>query len=237
MSKLKTEIVEEIRKRSLAGERATHISLALGVDRNTVMAHRRRMGLSGKPILNRAKQRRVLALLGQVNQREIAKMVGASLRAVQDFARAHGHQAIRRGPLTLDETLKLLTAIMNRRASAMQIAKDFQIPYKWSLSLAHSWLNCKRFLPSWRNPLQSYFASTPPPALGDTEVDGLFVRFVSELWHGPLPDSQYDNALVDAMLAVCGEYQNQPPPIIENLRTNLTKALATLRLSQTGSVH
>jgi hypothetical protein len=228
----------EIRARSLSGERATAIAKAMHLSRTTVMGQRQRMGLSGKPILNAAKQRRVLALLARrVNQRVIAKEVGASFRTVRDFARAHGHQAIRRGPLTQEETLKLMTAIMNRRASAAQIAKDFKIPYKWSLSLAHSWLNCRRFLPSWRNPLQSYFASTPPPALGDTEVDGLFVRFVSELWYGPLPASQYDNALIDAMIAVCGEYQNQPALIVENLRTNLSKALSTLRLSQTGSVH
>lgn len=155
---------EKQRIRSLAAEglSATDIAKQMHITRNCAARWKKEFGFPTKRPLP-AKQ--ILKLLGNTDQRKIAKLVGFPYRRVQEFAVGHGFGRTPSRELSLNELVSLIGDIRDRLGSAASLARMYRYSYKKTLVLAHVVLKCEKFLPTWKTPLSSYFSSRPPRSL------------------------------------------------------------------------
>jgi hypothetical protein len=235
-----------------AGLHIGEISYKLGVNRNTVGKWIVKAGLpiSRRPPIPEKKAKQMLALLRKrVERRKIGRMLGISHRAVREFANANGFAQPKKEP-TKEQILATVSAILAREGSGAAIAKKYGVPYKRTLAMAHNLLQCERFLPTWKRPLESYFPSRPPepmkkeaepsPQHGDGEANFIgLVDFITKQMDGAPKDP---DELSKLLLGICLHYV--PKPVLEAFtiieRENVEKyfsvhisqALATLRQSE-----
>lgn len=153
---LSVEEKRQIAKLSAQGRSQTDIARAMHITRPTVELNLKKLGLPTRvPLLH---QEKILALLTKgVERRKIARSLGVSYRKVYAFAREHGFARAKRQPLSSERMAWLCDDVANRRGSAASLAKKYSVPYKLVLQLAHSMLECERFLPIRQPPLSSYF--------------------------------------------------------------------------------
>jgi hypothetical protein len=172
----------------------------------------------------------ILKLLrGRVDQHQIAKITGIPFRKVRDFARSRGFLQPR--VRVSDEQLReIIGDILHRRGSGAAIAKRYRVSYKFVLRLAHFWLQCSRFLPTYNPPLESFFPSVAPPPMKETP--DYFVQFVEkicqEYFAGKLPatdDARFVRAVLEGNLLL----QGQPQPILDSFAAGLVQALDCIR--------
>jgi hypothetical protein len=172
----------------------------------------------------------ILALLRQrVEQHEIGKRTGVPFRTIREFARANGF-AQPRVQVSDEELREIISDITHRRGSGAAIAKRHRVSYKFVLNLAHFWLQCSRFLPSYKTPLESYFPSVAPPSIKETP--DVFVQFVAKIcetyFGGALPKVD-DAKFVAAMIAGNRLLSGQPEPVLASFALGLVQALDCLR--------
>jgi hypothetical protein len=113
---------------------------------------------------------RSLALAGCGNT-QIARTLHVTRNTVA-LARQKMGLAARRKPVKIlnqTEHLALMSAIMHQKSSAAALAREFGLPYARVLGLAHAYRVCQRFMTFSNPPLESYFASAPPPPMKQSE--------------------------------------------------------------------
>lgn len=213
MRKVDPKRLEQIRMLSEQGLSGTAIARQMGLNLLTVSKWKKRMGLSTWPALPEEK---VLELLKSgMGPRRVADTLQVSKRRVTAFAHARGFGRPPRKKLS-DAELSLLKAdILAREGSAAALAKKYRCSYKLVLSLAHSVLACERFLPSWENPLASYFPSRPTEAklkkaAEEPDIVGMCVRIIEsalKLLDGKMP---VDKKIIVA--AIASRFAPENPP-------------------------
>lgn len=150
---------KEIIRLSKDGLRVSDLARRLRLNPLTIVKWRKAAGLPSKQVLPEAK---ILKLLEDgVAPRTVARTLGLSYRNVSKFAWKNGYGKPRK-ELSDAQLLRLKADILAREGSAASLTKKYRCSYKTVLALAHSLLDTERFLPTWRNPLSSYFPSRAP---------------------------------------------------------------------------
>lgn len=174
---LTAEEKERLRALASEGMSASEISRQMKLTRNTAAAWKKRFGFPTKPPLPDTK---ILSLLGTMDQRSIAKLVGIPHRRIKALAIAHGFGRKPSRELSINELVALISDIRNRRGSAASLARRYNYSYTTTLKLCHAVLECEKFLPTWRTPLSSYFGSRSQPSL-QNPVNTLALNLVSAI--------------------------------------------------------
>jgi Homeodomain-like domain len=240
ISKLRIKIAELTPRKS-----QKEIARELDVHRNTVYRTQKALGVTARSRTSpsRAKERKILALLRSgVSRAAIETSQHATVHAVRRIAEAHGITT--RQKLTEVQTLQVLADIVGRNASALAISKRRGVPHKTVLAMAHQVLKCERFLPSAKNPLQSYFPSVPPQPM-NTEHDAVPLMF--QLVHKictrfldgklPTPAHEADFVHVASSIAVSPEGSVDlngfaRSVVLEFFEQQLRQAIGEMRRSQ-----
>jgi hypothetical protein len=155
-ARIADDVIEKIRELQSQGLGTGAIGERLGLSLGVVTKYKKILGL---PVWPPLPEKEILKLLRKgLAPRTIAQRLRVSYRRTRKFAHAHGIGRPR--PKLTAAQKKLLTAdILAREASAAALAKRYGASYHEVLQMAHDLLACKRFLPSWRTPLSSYFPS------------------------------------------------------------------------------
>lgn len=208
---------------------AAYIMRACNVTFNTVVAWRERR-------LRVFPEKKILKLLAQgLAPTTIARRLKYPRRTVVKFARQNGFASPLR-PWTAEQLAVVSKDILARRGTAAAIAKRHRVSYKKTLALAHVLLECQRFIPSEKWPLESYYPSklSQSPFADAKQEPDVFVTSLQNLLNGmfggKFPYGPVHDALfVRAMLTGLAEKLAPPQEVLEVVGAGLTRAVSALR--------
>jgi len=170
-----SQVLEKVRKMTVAGVRQRQIARIVGVHRNSIFRAQRKLRLSACQPLPTATRRRIRYLLRRKRwgTSRIAKHLGISEYQVREIAKRSGFERRPgeigwRSHLSPDVYAKLVDEIQRHQNPASEISRKYGLPHKLILRLAHAVLGSGPFrtgVPSRTAPLSSDWPQREKPAV------------------------------------------------------------------------